>query len=46
MLQYMVIKSGYFHSIQEHQVSRHEKDSIKMPKKGFSQEENGFPSLA
>ena len=45
MLQYMAIKSGYLYKIQKGQVSRYEKESIKMPKKRFSWEEDGAPSL-
>lgn len=36
MLQYMAIKGRYLHKTQKGQVSRYEKESIKMPKKGFS----------
>lgn len=43
MLQHMAIKSGYLHKIQKGLEKRCEKESIKMPKKGFSWEEDGAP---
>lgn len=45
MLQHTAIKIGYLHKIQKGQVKRCEKESVEMPKKGFSWEEDGAPSL-
>lgn len=45
MLQYTAIKSGYLHKIEKGQVSRYEKESIKMLKKGFRWEEDGGTSF-